>query len=246
LADDEVVVQVALAGYRDTRAGNRRRLGKAVRGSEVGARHVGREQREIEIVAPIERQAVDFVRRDCRCQLGTSRFDERCAADDGVDEGHAGRLEHDRHLDLIADREAQVDVRRGETTQLRGQVVVADWKVEDPEAARRVGDRLRYLVRRMIANLDGGARHDETARIMHDAGHRSGRRGLRARGCRRTTHTHDRQPDGRRPQIRSHEKKHLRRAQRGPSERQGESSRRTRSWFDRLTMSGQRPAVDLA
>jgi hypothetical protein len=138
--DDEVVVQIALTRHRNAGAWNGRRLGEPIRRAQVGARHVRRQQREVEIIPPVERQAVDFARGDDRRELSAPHLHDLRAGGNRVHDGNARDLHHNRDVNLIADREAQVHVRRRETCQLCGEVIVADRQVQDSEPAGPIGD----------------------------------------------------------------------------------------------------------
>ena len=71
---DEVVVQIALAADGNARRRHRRRFREPIRVAQVGARHVRREQGEVEIVPAVQRQRVDFMRGDRRRDLRPPRL----------------------------------------------------------------------------------------------------------------------------------------------------------------------------
>ena len=57
---------------------NRGRFGKQLRSaSDVGRRHAGNEQRDVEKVAAVERQALRFLLRDARRDLAAGGLDHR-------------------------------------------------------------------------------------------------------------------------------------------------------------------------
>ena len=75
--DDEIVREVTLAADRDAGARNRRRFGKQLGTGDVGRRHPRHQQREIEEVPAVHRQAADFFLRHRRGNLAPRRFDNR-------------------------------------------------------------------------------------------------------------------------------------------------------------------------
>ena len=57
---DEVVGEVALAADGDALAGHRRRLGEELSAADVGRRDPWHEKREVEKIAPVQRQVLDL------------------------------------------------------------------------------------------------------------------------------------------------------------------------------------------
>ena len=109
------------------------------------------------------------MRGDRRRDLRPPRLDERRAR------LHLHRLferhlQHDRHVDLIADRERQVRVRRREAGELNRKMIITDWQVQQPEATAFVADAAPYLIGIVIPNRHRRARHDGFARIAHRPG----------------------------------------------------------------------------
>ena len=100
--------------------------------------------------------------------------------------GQRRRLQRDRHVHLIADRQRQVRVRGREARELHRQVIDADRQILQPESAAAVGDRRRDLIGIVIPDVDGRAGHDRFARVADGAG--DARRRHRLRGERRRHH----------------------------------------------------------
>ena len=73
--DDKAVAQVALPGNGEHGAGHGGGLGEAVIVGGVGSGDIGGEQRQVQIVAAIQRQAVHLARRNGLGKLCSHRFD---------------------------------------------------------------------------------------------------------------------------------------------------------------------------
>ena len=56
-------------------AGHRRRLGEELRAADVGRRHARHEQRQVEEVAAVQRQVLDFGLRDRAGDLAARRLE---------------------------------------------------------------------------------------------------------------------------------------------------------------------------
>ena len=88
-------------------ARDRRRLGEELRAADVGRRDAGNEQRQVEEVAAVQRQALDFGLRDRAGDLAARRLEHGRLAGDGDARVHAADRERDRQLERRADGERQ-------------------------------------------------------------------------------------------------------------------------------------------
>ena len=120
--DDEVVREVALAADRDGDAGHGGRFREQLRAGDVGRRHAGREQRQVEEVAAVHRQRRDFRFEDGRGDLAARRFDHRRFRGDGDVGFDAGQRERDRHFECRARRHGDLARRILEARQRDGRL----------------------------------------------------------------------------------------------------------------------------
>ena len=199
--EDEVVVQVALTRDRDAGSRYRRRLGESIGRAQVRPRHVGRQQCQVEVVASIERKAVDLARRDRGRHFRSPRLDQRHRRRhlDGL--GDRRRPDHDRHVHLVANVQREPGVGRAKAAQLDREVVVAGGKIRESKLAASIRHRLPGLVGRVIADFNRRPRDDSAARIANRTRDTGRSHGLGRRRRSHRTQTHKRQPGGSRTKF---------------------------------------------
>ena len=151
--DDEGVGEVALGGDRDAGARHRGGLGEPLVGAGVRPRHARREQGEVEIVPPVERQVVDLLRRDRRRDLRADGLHERRFGGDR-DRLREGGAQGHRHLHRGADVEPQPPLPGSGAGGGDVHPVVAHGEHREAETPLPVGDGGLRLVA-----LEMGDRH---------------------------------------------------------------------------------------
>ena len=138
---DEVVGEIALAADRDSLAGHGGGFGEELVAGGVGGRDAGNQQREIEEVAPVERQVGDLGLRHGARDLAARRFEHRRLAADG-DVGRGRRDgERDRQFKSGAHRERQPARRRRKTPMPDADLVRPDLEVGKTETSFPIRDR---------------------------------------------------------------------------------------------------------
>jgi hypothetical protein len=196
--DDEGVVQVALRRHRDAGAGHRGGFREALRRAGVRARHARREERQVQVVAAVDRERLDLARGDGRSSVGPRRFDRarRRHRDLLLDPGN---LDPDRQVHVLADRQRELAPHRPEAIARHCERVAADRQREEQEAAGAV-DRLGPVqVGVELAQVRHPMRDDRPGPVAHLAADPSGR-GL----CSRETRQHRDGHEDRRPSHPEH------------------------------------------
>ncbi len=115
--DDEVVRQVSLAGDGDALARHRRRLGEQLRAADVRRRHSRNQERQIQEVAAVHRQALDFCLWHGARDLASCRFEEGSVACDGDARVQSRQREHHRDVEGGTDRGLEDSGAVGESVQ---------------------------------------------------------------------------------------------------------------------------------
>ena len=165
---DEAVVDEALPRDGESGAGDGRGLGKALVGDGVRARHARRERGEVEVVAPIQRQTVDLLRRDRLGQLRARRLDDghvRLGHPHAL--RHAGHRQRERHFERLPDREREPPAQRREARPLDPKQVSPDGEVGEPVTPLVVGRRGSALVGLGVRDGDGRAGQGRAVRVQN-------------------------------------------------------------------------------
>ncbi len=140
-------------------------------------RDVRREQRQIQIVAPVVRQRADDFGGKVRCFGRERGIDRRDLCDDG-DPGELSRRsgEYEREIDLLAERD--VDVRLGYrriSDGARRDPVIAKWQQSGDEHAAIAGFDGAGVIRLGVADCYE-RRNGIAARVSGDAANDAGSR----------------------------------------------------------------------
>src|SRR6266540_405602 len=154
------------------------RFGEALIGDRIGARHGGRERGQVEVVAPVERQAVDLGRqhglRHLRAQglnQGRFRFDVESLS-------HSGHAQPELRVERLADGQRQLAFYRRESFGLNLQPVATDRQIEKAKTALRVALRGRTPILIEIDSGDSRARDRRAVRVFNAPADRGGCHGL--------------------------------------------------------------------
>ena len=155
--DDQAVQRAALAGEAD------------VAGAHV-AGHAGREQREVDEVATIDRQVLYGDLVDGRTGARTARLDDRRFPGDVDRLGEVGDPHLDAQRQRLADgeRDPLLPARR-KTRELRRERVDTDREDGGAEQPAFVGDRPAFGARRRLREIDGHARKRATRGVDDNA-----------------------------------------------------------------------------
>jgi hypothetical protein len=160
--NDEVVREIALAADRQTDAGDRRGLRKELRAPEVCRRHTRNEERQLEEVAAVERQAPHLNLRDRAGDLAASGLEHGGFSG----HGHAGveRCDGQRHRQLERGARCQGEEPRRVPESRPGHrdLVRADPQVGETEPALLIGHRRTGHVRLGVPGRDLSASDHST------------------------------------------------------------------------------------
>ena len=116
------------------------------------------ELREVDEVAPVERQLHDFAVLDDVADFGVGRLQQRRRRLDDDLLGHALHAEREIERQRSADLEGERLLLGGEATQGRGDLPPADAERGKEVAPVRVGDALDHRAARRVGRGDGGPR----------------------------------------------------------------------------------------
>ncbi len=166
---DVAVREVPLAADRQPDTRDRRRLGEQLGAADVRHRHARDQQGEVEEIAPVERNRLDFRLRDGAGDLTACGFDQRRRRGHRDRIRHAADAERHRHFERRTDAEDDGTGRLIETLGVGDDFVGTDLQVRKPEPALVVGERIEGDVGLGLAHDDGCAANDRALCIGDDA-----------------------------------------------------------------------------
>ena len=145
--------------------GNGRRFRKELRAADVGRRHAGNEQREIEEIPPVHRQALNLGLRHGTGDLRSCRLDNRGVPTDVHAFLESGERHGERKVECGSNREVEHPGEIGKPLNPNYEFARADLQIRKAEAPGRVGHRLGGDIRGRLTSADVSARDHSTLRI---------------------------------------------------------------------------------
>ena len=178
--NNEVVVEVALAGDRNPGTRNGGGLGELRGSTGIGPGNAGYEEGEVHVVAAVERQRFDVADADNVGGLSADGLERGLGGIDLDRLAHTGEAEDDREVDCLAYRNGETAYKGLKAGRLDGQRILARIQVKKLIATLGVADHGFLLAARWIADRDDRGRHRSPGGVLHAAAERNG--GLRGKG----------------------------------------------------------------